>query len=119
MKRSRIGILALGIVVVGAGIALPAIVSQTPDKQQVKFNRDVRPILTDNCFACHGPDPGSRKASLRLDQEQGLFGAREGGHAIVKGDPKQSLLYQRVTADDEDDVMPPVKSHKPALKPAQ
>src|SRR5437762_909342 len=119
MKRSRIGILALGIVVVGAGVALGAIVSQAPAAQKVKFNRDIRPILTDNCFACHGPDPGSRKANLRLDQELGLFGERKGGHAIIKGDPKQSLLYQRITAEDEDDVMPPPKSHKPPLKPAQ
>src|SRR6266571_22533 len=115
MKRSQIGFLALGIVVVGAAIALPAVVGQTPSAQQVKFNGDIRPILTDNCFACHGPDPGSRKANLRLDQQQGLFGERKGGHAIVKGDPKQSLLYQRITAEDEDDVMPPPKSRKPPL----
>jgi mono/diheme cytochrome c family protein len=79
----------------------------------VRFNRDVRPILSENCLACHGPDPGTRKAGMRLDIEEGLFGPRKkGGFAVVKGDLKNSLMYQRITTDDEDDVMPPPKSHK-------
>ncbi|MDB5321385.1 MAG: Protein of unknown function (DUF1553)/Protein of unknown function (DUF1549)/Planctomycete, partial [Phycisphaerales bacterium] len=82
----------------------------------VSFNRDIRPILAENCLACHGP--GTRKAGLRLDKEEGLFGERKGGPAIIKGNLKQSLLYQRVTTEDEDDVMPPPKSRK-ELKPAQ
>jgi hypothetical protein len=85
----------------------------------VRFNRDIRPILSENCFACHGPDPASRKEGLRLDREEGLFGDRKGGKAVIKGDAKQSLLYQRVTSDDEDEIMPPPKSHKQPLKPEQ
>src|SRR6476661_910569 len=91
---------------------LPIAASAAP----VSFNRDIRPILVENCFACHGP--GTRKAGLRLDKEEGLFGQRKGGPAIIKGDLKQSLLYQRISTEDEDDIMPPPKSHK-ELKPAQ
>src|SRR5687768_12137335 len=81
--------------------------------QTVQFNRDIRPILAENCLACHGPDPGARKASMRLDIEEGLFGDRKkGGKAVVKGDLKASLMYQRITTTDEDDLMPPPDSHK-------
>ncbi len=81
--------------------------------QQLRFNRDIRPLLTENCFLCHGPDPGTRKAGMRFDREEGLFGERKkGGHAVVKGDPAHSLLYQRITSGDPEQIMPPPKSHK-------
>ena len=87
--------------------------AQPAGQQQVRFNRDIRPILTENCFLCHGPDPGTRKAAMRFDREDGtLRRAKEGGHAVVKGDPQNSLLYQRITSADPDQVMPPPKSHK-------
>ena len=84
----------------------------------VEFNRDIRPILAETCFHCHGPDPGSRKASLRLDTEAGFFKEREGKFPVVKGKPDQSELYRRLITTEEDDVMPPKKEHKD-LKPAQ
>src|SRR3954452_8215745 len=57
------------------------------DKRTVDFNRDIRPILSDNCYFCHGPDKGHRKGdpALRLDTKDGLFGEREGTHTIVPG----------------------------------
>src|SRR5690349_8446586 len=58
----------------------------------VEFNRDIRPILTDNCYRCHGPDPGSRKVNMRFDREEGLFEKREHGQPIVKGKPSESLI---------------------------
>lgn len=80
----------------------------------VRYGRDVRPILADRCFRCHGPDPTTREAKLRLDVRDDAVGPREGGAAIVPGEPERSLLWLRVTAHD-DDVMPPKKSGKPGL----
>ncbi|MBI5773612.1 MAG: DUF1553 domain-containing protein [Verrucomicrobia bacterium] len=85
---------------------------------RIQFNRDVRPILSDKCFLCHGPDPGTRKAGLRLDREEGLFGERKEGTPVIKGKPDQSPLYTRLITKDEDDLMPPRKSHK-ILKPEE
>ena len=82
----------------------------------VSFNREIRPILTENCLACHGP--ATHKAGIRLDNETGLFATHKDGNPVVKGDPTKSLVYQRITTDDEDDQMPPPRSHK-ELKPAQ
>ncbi|HLY08760.1 MAG TPA: DUF1553 domain-containing protein [Planctomycetota bacterium] len=84
----------------------------------VRFNRDVRPILANACYQCHGPDPGGRKGKLRFDREEGFFGARENGPTVVKGKPETSPLYLRITSKDPDEVMPPPKSHK-VLKPAE
>ena len=78
--------------------------------QDVRFNRDIRPILSENCFACHGPDSAHRKAGLRLDMKGGLFDHREHGFAIVPGKPGESLLVRHITSSDPDDLMPPPKS---------
>lgn len=86
---------------------------------KAEFNRDIRPILADACFHCHGPDPGTRKAGLRLDTEAGFFTAKEGETpTVIKGKPDESPLYQRLITTDEDDLMPPPESHK-ELKPEQ
>jgi hypothetical protein len=74
----------------------------------VSFNHDIRPVLTDNCFTCHGPDAGQRKAGLRLDVREEAV-ARG---VLVPGKPQQSRLVQRVFATDESRLMPPVSSHK-------
>jgi len=87
-------------------------------EQPIQFNRDIRPILAENCFYCHGPDPAARKASLRLDREEGFFGQRENGQTVIKGKPDESPLYQRLTSEDKDEKMPPPKAHH-ILKPAQ
>ena len=75
------------------------------------FNLDVRPILSDRCFRCHGFDAKAREADLRLDDRDGAIAARENGQAIVPGDPDRSLVWQRITATDPDDMMPPPDSH--------
>lgn len=73
---------------------------------KVRFNRDIRPILSDKCFHCHGPDPKTREADLRLDVREK---AVEDGH-IVPGQPDKSLIFERILATDPDDHMPPPKS---------
>ncbi|HUS37318.1 MAG TPA: DUF1549 domain-containing protein, partial [Verrucomicrobiae bacterium] len=83
----------------------------------VDFNREVRPILSEHCYACHGPDEGKGKAGLRLDREEDAFKElKSGEHAIVGGDLEKSALVKRITTTDEDDVMPPVKHGKPLSK---
>ncbi len=85
----------------------------------IRYNRDIRPILSENCFACHGPDSASRKAGLRLDRFADATAARQdAAPAFVPGDPDQSEAMRRIVTDDEDDVMPPPKTKK-ALKPAE
>src|SRR5580704_9862598 len=79
----------------------------------LQYNRDIRPILSENCFACHGADSASRKAGLRLDHFDPATAAdKDGKHAIVPGKPQESLLVQRITAKDPDDIMPPARTLK-------
>ncbi len=85
----------------------------------VDFGREIRPILSDNCFACHGPDENTRKAGLRLDLRSGALAPLKGGRqAVVPGDPERSTLLARVLTADPDDVMPPPKTGK-KLSPEQ
>src|SRR5690242_19456357 len=75
---------------------------------EVQFNRDIRPILSDRCFACHGPDKGNRKAGLRLDIEAEAKAALRGGRfAIIPGSPEKSEVYKRVTSANKSLRMPP------------
>jgi hypothetical protein len=85
----------------------------------IRFTRDIQPLLAENCLACHGPDPGARKARLRLDTREGLFEPTTRRPAVViPGDPARSELWKRLVTDDPDDLMPPPESHK-KLEPEQ
>ncbi|MEY4776253.1 MAG: hypothetical protein RL759_766, partial [Verrucomicrobiota bacterium] len=103
---------------------LPLLAASAFAADPVEFNRDIRPVIADNCFHCHGPDPGTRKAGLRLDTEAGFFAKRltkdgkEEPPTIIKGQPDKSTLYQRIISKDEDEIMPPPESHK-SLRPEQ
>src|SRR5438132_6820043 len=77
----------------------------------VEFNRDIRPILSDNCFQCHGPDKANRKAKLRLDAEEGAVADRGGYRAIVPGKPADSAVMRRITAKGKDRMPPPTSTH--------
>src|SRR3954467_9762736 len=76
--------------------------------EALQFNRDIRPILSENCFACHGHDKNQRKAKLRLDVRDVAIEKE----AIVPGKPEQSKLVEHIFATDPDEIMPPPKSRK-------
>jgi len=101
-------------------IFLVIVVCTSPVAQarDISFNRDVRPLLSDRCFACHGPDEHERKSKLRLDQSGGPEGAyrtHDGITAIEPGSLEGSELWSRITATDPDERMPPGKAHKKPL----
>ena len=79
---------------------------------KLEFNRDVRPILSDKCFACHGFDAKTREAGLRLDTEEGAYSLKDGVQAIKPGALQESEVWHRITHDDEDELMPPPESNK-------
>src|ERR1051325_4877108 len=108
--------------VIGAALGLGAPMcfgANAPAKSRIDFNRDIRTILSDNCFACHGPDENKRKAKLRFDvKEEAFKPAKSGDYAIVPGDLKKSQMIARITSKDEDEMMPPPKLGK-KLSPQQ
>ncbi len=107
----RQGLLALAALAVASpALAAPA------SKSAADFNREVLPILSENCFQCHGPDEKTREAKLRLDTKEGLFRAKS--PVVIPGKSSQSELFKRLTTKNADEVMPPPKSKK-TLTPAQ
>jgi hypothetical protein len=97
---------SLRLVLLALGIAAPAPAQDGPS-DRVDFNRDVRPILSDACFACHGPGAPVRGTTLRLDTEAGRT------QAVVPGRPAESELFRRVTSKDRSDRMPPARARRP------
>lgn len=93
---------------------LSAVLLATPVdiRGAVDFGQDIRPILSQNCFTCHGPDENERKADLRLDTKEGLLAVLDGRPVVVPGDSSKSELFRRITTPDEDDRMPPAKTGK-------
>jgi hypothetical protein len=90
--------------------------------EKVTFNAHIRPILSNKCFACHGFDSTTRRENLRLDTEAGAYAALESNakqHAIIPGDPKNSVVWQRIMSADKEDVMPPPDFHKPVSEKEQ
>ena len=102
--------------VAAAAPLVPPAPAEPPVPDRVRFNRDVRPILSDNCLFCHGFDKDKRKANLRLDTPEGLLGDRKHGPPVVPGKPAESQLIARVTSKDPDEVMPPA-DHPKRLTP--
>ena len=94
MSQSTLGFLVASIFV--------QLISSASAEQSVDFARQIRPILSDKCFFCHGPDEGHRKADLRLDEEESAKDS-----VIVEGDVRASELMARILSDDEDTQMPP------------
>ncbi len=100
-------------------LLLSLAIGALPARAGVDFAREIRPILSEHCFTCHGPDSNKRKAGLRLDQKESAFSKMESGETpIVPGDVEKSDLLRRIVSTDRDEVMPPPKEHR-KLKPAQ
>ena len=78
----------------------------------LSFNRDIRPILSDNCYYCHGTDPKNRKGGRRLDTFEGATAENDGVRAVVPGELAKSEVWNRIISEDEDEIMPPPKAHK-------
>ena len=87
--------------------------------KRLSFNETIQPILSENCYACHGPDPGARKAGLRLDRGEFAFAPHEKfGPAILPGNPDKSPLVRRIESSNPKERMPPPEAHR-TLKPEQ
>ena len=86
--------------------------------EDIRFNRDIRPILSENCFYCHGQDPKHREAGLRLDVRDEAIKAHDGVIAVVPGKPEQSEMLKRLLSHDADEQMPPPESNR-KVTPAQ
>jgi mono/diheme cytochrome c family protein len=106
-------VLFLAVQFVGPSGALAA------PPEVVSFNKHVRPILSNNCFYCHGPDDKHREADLRLDTSEGASADLGGYAAVVPGKPDESVLLERVTSHDGDTLMPPPASKKARLSEAE
>lgn len=101
--NSKTGLILLAVILTGRVVSADTI----------DFDRDVRPILSDYCFTCHGPDVNARKAKLRFDTKEGAFADLDGYFAIVPGKPMESELFLRIEPDDVEDIMPPKKFNRP------
>ncbi len=112
MLRSWMRVLAAGLAaVLGTGVMFA-------QGARVDFQREIRPILSENCFQCHGPDSAARQAGLRLDRRDDALGPRPDGSAIVPGNSAASLLVHRISESDANVRMPPAESRR-SLTPAQ
>ncbi len=111
MASAILGVLSATVGAVDGAAAVPP----TP----ADFNREIRPILSEHCYTCHGPDEAKRKAGLRLDRQEDAFRVLKSGQAaLVAGSPEKSSLVARIETQDADDLMPPPDHGKP-LKPGQ
>ena len=96
------------LLVIWSGFWAPLLLADEPSGLRVDFLRQIRPIMADRCFRCHGPDAGERQADLRLDTDDTLFDERrDGGSVIARGNADESLLFQRISATSDDERMPP------------
>ena len=105
--RFRTCCVSLIILLLGFTIALQPVYAE-----KLQFDRDIRPILSDKCYACHGPDPAVRQANLRLDTKEGAFSAPSGYPIIVPGEPENSELVLRITHENIEQRMPPQISNR-------
>ncbi|MDC0307158.1 DUF1553 domain-containing protein [bacterium] len=112
--RHTLSLLSLSLLVLAAQLCM--VKPSHAEAPIVNFNRDIRPLLSDRCFHCHGPDEENRKAGLRLDRRDGAEGAI---NALTPNDAAGSELYKRITSKDPEVVMPPQAAHKKPISPQE
>ncbi|MDF1799428.1 MAG: PSD1 and planctomycete cytochrome C domain-containing protein [Planctomycetota bacterium] len=117
LGRSLLWLAASTPVLVAAPLAMRSPAEGDPGP--VRYSRDIRPILSEQCYLCHGPDHTTREADLRLDTFEFATEDRGGYAAIVPGDAEDSELFYRLTTDDPEEAMPPASEHKPKLTAEQ
>ena len=118
MKQDTILRMCVGVVCLLCGGTVAGAAEPAPTAA-IRFNRDIRPILSDNCFACHGPDEDDRGGDLRLDVRDDAIADRGGSAAIVPGKPDESEILRRILSHDADEVMPPPRAKKTPLTAGQ
>src|SRR5437762_2229303 len=117
--RISASIVFLGIAIGVGSAGSPRAEEAAKPQAAIRLNRDIRPILAENCYACHGQDARLSKAKLRLDlKDEATRPAKSGSTAIVPGDPGHSEMLARITSDDADEHMPPPETGK-TLSPRQ
>jgi len=122
--KKQIWIAFIGFLIAGLVFGVYFLSNQKKSYQntEISYNRDIRPILSDKCFLCHGPDANTREAGLRLDLQEGAFAellVNKGHFAIVPGSPEESELIRRIEATDPAVLMPLPESNLPKLTPEE
>jgi hypothetical protein len=112
MRSLTFRVATIAMTLLGGIAELPRLAAEVRPDRPVDFNRDVRPILSDACFRCHGPDAEHRETELRFDVEESAKGDLGGYHAIVPGEPEQSELLRRIVSTEADERMPPPDTSK-------
>jgi len=108
-----------GQLLIACSLLLAISCALNADEPETDFSQDILPILSNNCFKCHGPDESNREAGLRLDQREAAMGKLDSGAtAIIPGKTDRSALFERISSNDPDVQMPPPDSGK-TLTPAQ
>ena len=95
------------------GLVVAATPNELLGNEEVVFNRDIQPLLSRHCFACHGPDESKREAGLRLDTKDGLLNQEASSRVVLAGKPQESELIARIFSEDADEVMPPPEFKMP------
>ena len=111
--RIEVIMLSRSCVLLGIFITTSISAQDEPLPAKIDFNTHIRPIFTDKCFACHGPDARQRKGKFRLDLKEDAFKKHKNGFAVVPGNPGESLIVARINHQDLDERMPPPETNKP------
>ena len=122
VMQISISIIVTLVAGIGFGIYFFPNLKKNKETSEISYNRDIRPILSDKCFLCHGPDANTRRVGLRLDLQEGAFAELEvnkGHFAIVPGSPEESELIRRIESTDPAVLMPLPESNLPQLTPEE